>query len=102
MTPAWVEPATPGPEGPRALLHLKVVPGGSKDALAGPLGDRFKVRCQAPPEGGKANKAVLGLLARVLELSPRSLRIVRGDTSPLKTVEVDGKDAATVGRLLYG
>ena len=102
MAHAWVEPAAPGPDGPRAHLHLKVVPGGSKDALAGPLGDRYKVRVSAPPEGGKANKAVLALLARALDQSPRSLRIVRGKTSPLKTVEVEGKDASTVGRMLYG
>ena len=102
MPHAWVEPLAPGADGPRALLHLKVVPGGSRDALGGPLGDRFKVRCSAPPEGGKANKEVLALLAKTLGVPSRALCIVRGTASPLKSVEVSGADAATVGRLLYG
>lgn len=102
MAHAWAEAAPMGPGGPRTLLHLKVVPGGSRDALGGPLGERFKVRVSAPPEGGKANKAVLALLAGALGIPERALRIVRGDASPLKTIEIEGQDAATVGRLLYG
>lgn len=102
MNPAFAVASAPGPDGPRTRLHLKVVPGGARDALGGPLGDRLKVRVSAPPEGGKANRAVLRLLADALGCSPRALTLVRGASSPLKTVVVDGLDAATVGRLLYG
>jgi uncharacterized protein (TIGR00251 family) len=44
-------------------LRLKVVPGASRSAVVGPLGERLKVRIAAPPEGGKANQAVCALLA---------------------------------------
>lgn len=44
-------------------LRIKVVPGASRSQIAGPLGDRLKVRVAAAPEGGKANRAVIDLLA---------------------------------------
>lgn len=43
-------------------LRLKVVPGARHSAIVGLLGDRLKVRVAAPPEGGKANRAVCELL----------------------------------------
>ncbi len=83
-------------------VHLKVVPGGSRNTLAGLLGERLKVRVSAPPEGGQANKAVLSLLGRSLDLPRSALRIVRGASTPLKTVEIDGLPARLVARLLNG
>ncbi len=74
----------------RLHLHLKVVPGASKDALAGAYGDRLKVRVAAPAESGKANKAVLALLATALELAPAQLTLVRGAGMPRKTIAVAG------------
>jgi len=82
-------------------VHLKVVPGGSRDEIAGIYGDRLRVKVAAPPEGGKANKAVVALLAQTLGVPKGTLRIVRGAGTPLKTVEVSGLAADAVGRLLY-
>lgn len=82
-------------------VDLKVVPGASRDALAGPLAGRLKVRVGAPPEGGKANKRVLALLAARLGLSARDLEIVSGHTRPQKTVAIRGMGVEAVGRLLY-
>ena len=97
-----VEARPPEDGRPRTHVHLKVVPGGSRSGLAGTYGDRIKVKVAAPPEGGKANKAVLALLADVLGAPVRDLLLVRGTTQPLKTVEVRGLDAEAVGRVLYG
>lgn len=82
-------------------MDLKVVPGASRDALAGALGKRLKVRVGAPPEGGKANKRVIALLAARLGLPPRDLEIVAGHTRPQKTVAIRGMGLEDVGRLLY-
>lgn len=71
------------------FLAIKVVPGASKSAVAGWLGDELKLRVAAPPEKGKANAAVLKLLATRLGLSVKSLRIIRGQTSARKTVEIN-------------
>ncbi len=74
-------------------LSLKVIPKSSRNRVVGWVGERLKVQVTAPPERGKANDAVVELLAEALGLSKKQVRIVAGETSPLKTVEVDGEDA---------
>lgn len=69
-------------------LRLKVVPGASRAALAGVLGDRLKVRVAEPPEGGKANRAVVELLTDWL--GSASVELISGHGTPLKTVRVRG------------
>jgi uncharacterized protein (TIGR00251 family) len=71
-------------------LHLKVVPGASRTKIAGILGDRLKVQVAAPPEAGKANKAICDLLAKNFSLPPRDVSVVKGTTNPLKTVQLSG------------
>lgn len=85
---------------PLVHVHLKVVPGASREGLAGRYGDRLKLRVTAAPESGKANKAVLALLARVLRLPKGQLALVRGAGMPLKTVAVRGLGLDEVKRLL--
>lgn len=70
-------------------LAIKVVPGSSRDSIAGWLGDTLKIRVTAPAEGGKANAAVEKILANALGL-PKCARIVTGKTSPRKLVEISG------------
>ena len=67
-----------------ARLKLKVVPGASRSRIVGWLGDRLKVTVAAPPESGKANAAVIDLLASSLSLRPADLQITAGHTNPLK------------------
>lgn len=45
-------------------LVLKVIPGASREGIAGWLGDTLKVRVTALPEGGKANRAVETIVCR--------------------------------------
>lgn len=81
-------------------ISVKVVPGSSRDCIAGWLGDTLRVRVAAPPERGKANAAVEALLDRQLGLPRGSARIVAGQTSPRKTVEIAGLSRAEVARRL--
>jgi uncharacterized protein (TIGR00251 family) len=67
-------------------LRLKVVPGARRAALAGVLGDRLKVRVTAPPEDGRANRAVLDLVSTWL--GGASVELVSGQATPLKTIRV--------------
>jgi uncharacterized protein len=79
-------------------LLLKVIPKSSRDRVVGWVGDRLKVQVTAAPERGKANDAVVEVLAAALGVSRSQVRIVAGETSPLKTVEVDGDES--LGSLL--
>ncbi|HWE97792.1 MAG TPA: DUF167 domain-containing protein [Tepidisphaeraceae bacterium] len=49
-----------------ATLNVKVVPGAKRDRVVGRYGDGVKVQVSAPPEDGKANRAVVGVLAASL------------------------------------
>ncbi len=81
-------------------LQVKVVPGAAREEVAGWVGERLKLRVTAPPEKGKANAAVVSLLAGVLGVPRARVRIASGGSSPLKTVEVDVPDPqATLLRL---
>ena len=73
-------------------LSLKVVPGSSRDEVVGWLGDSLKVKVKAPPEKGRANEAVVALLADRLGIDPSSIAVVSGHGSPAKIVAVDGMD----------
>jgi uncharacterized protein len=81
-------------------LTVKVVPGASRSKIAGLLGGALKVRVQAPPEKGKANAAVLALLADFLGVPEKHLRIHAGPASSNKVVEVQGLSDEDLGRKL--
>jgi hypothetical protein len=77
-------------------LRIKVVPGSSRDGLAGWLGDTLKVRVRAPAERGKANAAVEDILAAAVGIAPGQARIVAGHTSARKVVEISGVSEAEI------
>ena len=76
-------------------IDLKVVPGARSDAIVGRLGERLKIRTSAPPEAGKANTAVIKLLARALDVPQHAIELRRGATNPEKTMHVSGLDPET-------
>ena len=82
------------------VLRIKAVPGAAQDAIAGPLGDRLRIRVTAPPEGGKANEAIIGLLASTLGIKRSRITITTGLTSALKTIELEGIHVDTAHQAL--
>ena len=71
-------------------LKVKAVPGASRSEIVGRLGAALKIRVAAPPEGGKANREILELLAERLGLPAASVTLVSGAASPAKVVELLG------------
>jgi uncharacterized protein (TIGR00251 family) len=70
------------------LIRVKAVPGASRDQIAGVLGDRLKVKVAAPPEGGKANKAICAIIAKELAVKAAQVEIASGASSAEKVVRV--------------
>jgi uncharacterized protein (TIGR00251 family) len=79
---------TPRPGG--IELRVKVVPGASRSRLAGRLGEVLKVAVAAPPEGGKANAALIEILAAALGVKRSEVVVVSGHGAPLKRIVVVG------------
>ena len=84
----------------RMQLQVKVVPGASRDEVTGWLGEALKIRVQAPPEKGKANKAVIRILAKLLEVPRQQIELVHGAGSPHKVFAVSGCSKKEAQRLV--
>jgi len=70
------------------VLRLHVQPRASRNELAGFHGGALKLRLNSPPVDGKANRAVLAFLAKLLGLPNSSLSLVSGQKSRAKQVAI--------------
>jgi uncharacterized protein len=73
-----------------ARLTVKVHPRARRSALAGRLGEAWKLSLAAPPVDGKANDECVRFLAELAGVPRSRVRIVKGLTSRLKVVEIEG------------
>jgi uncharacterized protein (TIGR00251 family) len=81
-------------------LRLRVSPGADRSAVVGRHGEGWKVRVAAPPENGRANDAVVRLLAETLSLAPAAVRLVSGHGGRDKIVELAGLGPSQIERRL--
>jgi uncharacterized protein (TIGR00251 family) len=73
-----------------ARISIYVQPRASKTMVAGMHDGCVKVRLAAPPVDGAANAALIEFVAERLGLAKSRVRIISGQTSRRKVVEVDG------------
>jgi len=77
-------------------FRVKVQARAHREEIAGVHGGALRVRVTAPPVEGRANRAVVALLAERLRLPQSSVKITGGERRPQKTIEVAGLGAAAV------
>jgi uncharacterized protein len=87
-------------DAPRTRVRLRVSPGSRRAGIAGRHGDAWKVRVTAPAQGGRANDAVVALLAETLDLPRSSVSLVAGHAARDKLVELAGMPADETDRRL--
>ena len=81
-------------------LRLRVAPGAARTGVVGRHGEAWKVRVAAPTEAGRANDAVIRLLAETLALPRTSVTLVSGHGARDKIVELAGVDPGEIDRRL--
>lgn len=81
-------------------FRVRVAPGAKKMSVGGVHDGMLKVAVTQPPENGKANQAVVKLIAKRLGVSKSSIAIVAGQTSRLKTIEATGVSISEIQRVL--
>jgi len=69
-------------------IDVRLTPRGGRDRVDGWDGEVLRVHVAAPPAQGRANDAMLRLLARALGLPPSRLTLVAGARSRTKVVEI--------------
>ena len=81
-------------------LRLRVAPGATRAGVVGRHGDAWKVRVAAPAEGGRANDAVVRLLAEACSLPRTAVTLVSGHGARDKIVELAGVEPDDIERRL--
>ena len=78
-------------------LRVRVHPGARRQRVGARMPDgTWRLEVSAPPEGGRANEAVVGLLTGVLGLGRGQVRVAAGQASRSKRIEIDGLAASDV------
>jgi len=88
-------------EGDAASFRVHVQPKSSHEGIVGEADGILKLRVTAPPVEGRANEACLRLLAKTLDLPISRLRIVSGQHTRLKTVQIAAVSAETIRAKLF-
>ena len=86
----------------RTTVQVRVQPGARTSEVRGLKNGVLHVRVTAPPREGRANQALLELMARTLAVKKGDLEIIRGHTSRDKVVAVQGITSAEVMQRLEG
>ncbi len=81
-------------------LPLLVRPGAHADRVVGQHAGRLKVEVKAPPDKGKANRAVEELIAAQLAVRKSAVSVVSGRTSRKKTVRVESVEKQALRKLI--
>lgn len=81
-------------------ILVKVLPRSSKNQIVGKEQGVFKVKLIAPPVEGRANKALQKLLAKRLGVPKGDIRIVSGERSRIKSINISGLSFKSVNSLL--
>ena len=81
-------------------IRVKLLPRSSKNQIVGREGDTYKVKVTSPPVDGKANETLIELLAKRLGVSKSTIKIISGERSKLKTVQINGLSQKEITNLL--
>lgn len=84
----------------RCRISVRAVPGSARSAVVGPYGYAWKVRLAAAPEKGRANDELVQLLAQLLGVDRRAVRVIAGAGARDKIVEIDGRSAEATAAML--
>lgn len=79
-----------------ARFRVKVQARARREEIAGVHDGALRVRVRAPALEGRANQAVVKLLAERLRVPRSSIKIAAGERAPLKLIEVAGLGAAAL------
>jgi len=87
---------------PETVINVKVLPRSSRDEVIGMEEGICKVKIKAPPVDGKANKALIKVLAEAFNLPKKKIEIISGWTSRRKRVRIYGLGSREVSSLISG
>ncbi len=83
------------------LLRIRVQPNSQKNQVVGILSDgRIKIKLQAPPLDGKANKALIRYLHQIFNIPETRFDLVQGEHNRDKVISLQGLSESEVNQIL--
>ena len=93
--PSWADARTN-----EVILHVRVQPRARRQGIVGVVGQRLKLCVTAAPAAGRANAAVLAMIARLAQVPPSAVTVIRGTSSRDKTIRIAAVEpVVALGRL---
>jgi uncharacterized protein len=83
-----------------SVLVVRVTPRAGRDEISGWHGEELRVRLRAPPVDGRANEALVRLIASRLRVPPSSIELITGATARIKRLRVGGLSEAELRQRL--
>ena len=82
-------------------IEVRITPNASKDEITGKAEDgRLRIRIQSPPVDGAANKRLVRFIAKTAGVAKSKVRIVSGERSRDKALEIDGDEKEIIRSLV--
>jgi uncharacterized protein len=91
---------TENPATGTVIFAVRVQPRASKDEIAGEMSGALKIRLQSPALEGRANEALIEFLAELLKTTKGAVRILSGERSRIKRLEIRGVTKQQIERLV--
>jgi uncharacterized protein len=91
---------TENPATGAVIFNVRVQPRASKDEIAGEMAGAVKIRLQAPALEGRANEALIEFLAALLKTPKSAVRILSGERSRIKRLEVRGVTKQQIDQII--
>jgi uncharacterized protein len=82
-------------------IAVRVHPGARKDGVTGLHAGAVKISLSTPPTDGRANEALIALLAELLRVPRTRISLVSGATNRSKLLRITGKSAAEIQAALF-
>jgi uncharacterized protein len=83
---------------------VRLTPSGGTDRIDGRARDEkgayLRARVRAAPENNEANRALEALIAKAFGVAKSKVSITRGHTARLKTLEIEGAEAAEIAAFI--
>ncbi len=84
----------------RSVIKVKLVPRSSRNEVLGREGDIYRISVVDPPVEGKANRALISLLSKKLEVPKGNIEIISGKGSRMKLIRVHGLPEDVISNIL--
>lgn len=70
-------------------FNVRIIPKSSRNEIAGREGYVYRIKVTSPPVDGKANKALISLLSKILKTPKKNIEIISGEKSRKKRIRIN-------------